>query len=107
MEWASAEHQEFLFNYFHRGGKERAVNSIVGSAQQTIGAVSSIKGMVETMDKSQSIQAEAFQRKVQGTAAYMSGGLPAWQAHKMETSNWHLENAKFFGNQLNKSITLP
>ena len=44
--------------------------------------------------------------RMQGVAAYMSGGMPAWQAHQQKSIHWRLENARFFTNQMNKSIPM-
>jgi hypothetical protein len=105
MTWASAEHQAFLFDFFHGGGKERAAAAIVGSAQQAYGAYASTKSMLDSIDKSKAIDARSAQLKADGAAAYMSG-MPAWQAHQSKVLQWRVENAKYFVDQMNKTTLI-
>ena len=47
--------------------------------------------------------------RVQAAGVYMSGGMPAWQAHQQKSAQWRLENTRFFLNQANKSnfVSIP
>jgi len=105
MAWASPEHQAFLFNFFHDGGQERTVAAIVGSAQQAYGIYASTKSMLDSIDKSKAIDARAAQIKADGAAAYMSG-MSAWQAHQSKVMQWHLDNANYFVDKMNKSMLI-
>lgn len=102
MEWASPEHQAFLFNFFHEGGKEKAAQSISNSMQESIGILVKTKNLIDTTQKSYSIQIQEAQLRTQGFVAYASGGMPAWQVHRANTVQWRLDNARFFTNQMNK-----
>ena len=103
MEWASPAHQDFLFNFFHKGGKEQVAATLVSSAQQIHGTYAAVKNMSDSIDKSKSIDRQSAQMKADGAAAYMSGGMSAWQAHQWKVIQWRQDNARYFLNQANKS----
>lgn len=100
-EWGSPEHQDVVFRFFHGGGKEKAAQAVMGSVQQTYGAYASTKNLLNTIDRSKAIDARSAQIKADGAAAYMAGGMPAWQAYRANVVQWHLENSRFFSNQMN------
>lgn len=103
MDWASPEHQAFLFNYFHEGGQEKAMGALLSSVQQAYGTYASAKNLSDSLRKSGEIEMQSAQMKIKGIGAYMSGGMPAWQAHQSDVSQWHLANSRYFINQMNKS----
>lgn len=103
IEWASPEHQDFLFNFFHKGGKEQVAAALFSSAQQIHGTYAAVKNMSDSIDKSKSIDRQNVQMKADGAAAYVSGGMPAWQAHQWKVIQWRQDNARYFLNQANKS----
>jgi hypothetical protein len=105
--WGSPEHQAFLFNYFHGGGKEQAAAAIVGAAQQAYGAYASTKSTLAMIDKSKAIDARSAQIKADGAAAYMSGGLPAWQAHQISVIQWRVQNAQYFIDHMGAAKPAP
>ena len=97
IKWASPEHQAFLFNYFHGGGKEKTANAIL----KAYGAIAAAKKLTDSLEKSKEIETQAAKMKIKGIEAYATGGMPAWHAHKFKTTQWHLENSRYFSNQLN------
>lgn len=96
VEWASPEHQAFLFYMFHQGGIEEAAKAIVGSLQQGYTSYKSINNLVDSIDKSLEIQAKEASLTLSGMRAYMSGGMPAWQEHQYNVIVWRLNNVSYF-----------
>ena len=109
FEWASPEHQAFLFYMIRQGGTEKAVGSVMGTAQQLAGALAAAKSTSDSIKKSREIEGQGAQMRVQGAGVYFSGGMPAWQAHQQKSVEWRLDNARFFLNQANKSnlVSIP
>ncbi|WP_409029975.1 hypothetical protein [Janthinobacterium sp. CG_23.3] len=103
MEWASEKHQNFLFYMFHGGGNEKLMGAAVNSAQQAYGNYANTKNMIDSLGKSKEIDQQNAQMKIKGMSAYMTGGMPAWQAHQMNVIQWRLDNSRYFSNQMNKS----
>jgi hypothetical protein len=103
IEWASPEHQAYLFKYFHGGGKEKAARAIISSVQQVYGTYAAVKDLSDTIDKSREIDTQSAKMKIKGVEAYVSGGMPAWHAHQSNVTQWHLDNSRYFINQMNKS----
>ena len=102
FEWASPEHQAFLFYMIRHGGTEKAVGAVMGAAQQSVAALAAAKSISDSIKKSREIEGQGAQMRVQGAGVYMSGGMPAWQVHQQKSVQWRLENARFFLNQANK-----
>lgn len=99
MKWASPEHQSFLFDFFHRGGKEKASQAIFSSAMRVYGNVAAIKDMVETHKVARELPGQEAKMRIQGTEAFMSGGMSAWQQHQSVRFQWHLNNSKYFASR--------
>lgn len=102
MDWASPEHQAYLTYMFHGGGNEKAAKAIASGALQAYGSIQSARNLLKSIDKSNEIQVQAAQMRLQGMQAYASGGMPAWQAHQFKVVQWHLDNSRFFVDQMNK-----
>lgn len=105
MEWASPQHQAFLFDFFHGGGMDRTAKGLVGSIQQAYSNYAQVKNLADTLKKSGEIEAERTQLRLKGIQAGLTGGTPAWQAHQVGMVQWHLDNARFFQNQMNKTTS--
>lgn len=99
MEWASPEHQAYLFDFYHRGGKEKMVGGFINSVQQ----VAALRNFSDSLEKSRTINLTSAKMKIKGVEAYMSGGMSAWQVHQFNASQWHLNNSRYFIDQMNKS----
>lgn len=96
--WASQKHQDFLFNYFHRGGMERNAAAIM----QGYGIFTQIKSINDMIDKSKEMDATEAQKRLEGSTKYYSGGMSAWQAHQSNMAEWRLKNMDYFKNQIQK-----
>lgn len=103
LEWASTEHQDFLFYMFHGGGNEKLVGALVNSVQQSYANYAAAKNLSESLSKSREIAVQNAQMKIKGINAYVTGGMPAWQVHQVSVIQWHLDNSNYFRNQMNKS----
>ena len=97
FEWASAEHQAFLFDFIHNGGADRAVGQMTGTMMK---AYSTAKGIHDLHEKQNEISEQEAEMKLKGTSAYLSGGMSAWQKHQFDVVQWRLDNSRFFSNQL-------
>ena len=106
MEWASLQHQAYLFDFFHGGGLERTAKGIVDSIQQGYVNYAQVKNLADTLKKSEELEAERIQLGLKGIQAGLTGGTSAWQAHQAGMFQWHLNNARFFQNQMNKTTSL-
>lgn len=106
MEWASPEHQAFLVNYFHRGGKEKGAAELANSLQQAYGNLAAAKASSNSIGKSRDIKIQEAQSKLSGVQAYVSGGSQAWQAHQMNVTQWRLDNSRYFIIQMNNAAEL-
>lgn len=103
LEWASPEHQEYLFYMIHGGGNQKVIGGFVSATQQAYGSYAVAKNLNDSLRKSQEIGAQDAKMKMKGVAAYMSGGLPAWQAHQLNVVQWRLDNSRYFVSQMNKA----
>lgn len=103
MEWASPKHQEYLFHMIHGGGNQKVMGGFVSSAHQVSENYTAAKNLNDSINKSKEISLQDAQMKMKGTAAYMSGGMPAWQAHQSNVMQWRQDNSRYFLNQMNKS----
>lgn len=103
MEWASPEHQDYLYYMIHGGGNQKVVGEFVNSMQQVRASYASVKNLNDSISKSREISSQEAQMKIKGVAAYMSGGMPAWLAHQSNVIQWRLDNSRYFLNQMNKS----
>ena len=102
FDWASPEHQAFLFDYFHNGGMQRNAAALKASAQESYQLYSSTKSLSDSVRKMGDIKREEGQLKAEGALAYYSGGMAGWDAHQSKVMSWRLQNARFFFNQIGK-----
>ncbi len=107
LEWASPEHQAFLFHMFHGGGMENMARAMASSAQQAYGTYTATKSLTDSLKKSREIELQNAQMKIKGVQAYASGGMPAWQAHQSNVIQWRLDNSRYFSTSVGRPALVP
>lgn len=95
MEWATPEHQIFLFNFYHRGGVERSVAAIRDGFQAAKG-INDYSKMVDDhfakMDELRSRGGKVMHRVL---SERMAGNKDPFLAHKIRREMWFQENLNF------------
>lgn len=105
MAWSSPKHQEYVFQFFYGGGQQQAATNIAGSLFQARDVYASTKSSLDSIDKSRDIADKSAQLKANGAAAYMTGGMPGWQAYQSDVLQWRLDNSRYFIERMN--VTTP
>jgi len=103
MEWASPEHQEFLFYMNHQGGMQQAINDVGNTTLQAYSAASNIADMLEHRSD---MEQQRARMKAEAATASAVGGMSAWQHHQFKLNAWYARNASYFREKGSSSILI-
>jgi hypothetical protein len=98
LEWASPEHQAWLFNYFHGGGQERALANM----QAGLAHIRSTLDLIDTIEAAEQMEQDEIKLNMEGFKASLTGGMSARQAHRALMVQWHLNNSRYFTEIMSK-----